>query len=400
MADAPTLTLPTPAALNDFNLSRFVRSASPGNDKNNPFLTVTGVDGDNASMPTGTFDTDDNYFMNEVFIEAFNYQPVKVNTTTENGVTKASLVYGGGSGSNAPNIIGKFRVLLSKKEVSLRHGHNWKSSSSMMSDIYNNVAELRDNLAFGSSLLVNAAARAGADAEFQTPVNHKVDYQKVYESSDYPSVTLDFQLMTNNNFMRDVYIPIMALTAFTYPKRFSGTAAQNSPTNSDNNWKTIIANAVNSAQGVIEGTGQQVSEFLSLTARQYTFTPPCLFNIYHQSGLYTYSNCFCKSMDITYEGPWYNASFDELKIFNMLRGGPLTQTVNRRTFPSVARITMTFESTELLMRDDFQLILAGFSNIANTGNTTFTQFGNTSQAGDSPTRPIGPTNPANGASIG
>lgn len=401
MADAPIVTLPTPPALNDFNLNRYVSSYSPGgNNQKNPFLTVVGVDGENASMPTGDYDNDPNFFMNEVFVEVFNYQPVKIKTTVENGVTKASLDYGGGSAANAPNIIGKFRILLENKDVSISHNHQWKESNSFLSDIYNNFSEVRDKVAFGTSLGVNGLARAGANTEYQTPVSHKVDYQKVYERSDYPTVTIDFQIFTNNNFMRDIYIPVMGLTAFTYPKRFSGRDDQNSPENSDNTWSkvfTALANATNQTENILENVGQQATEFLSLTARQYTFTPPCLFNIYHQSGLYTYSNCFCKNMNVSYSGPWYNASFDELRIFNMVRGGQLSQFVNRRSFPSVANISMTFESTELMMRDDFQLIVSDFSRIANTGNTTFTQFGNTQQAGDAATRPPGPSNPANGA---
>jgi hypothetical protein len=367
------IIIPTPAALAKYNLNRFVGSNSFNGEKNNPFVTVAGK----PSVEEGDYDEDFNYFMNEVILEAYEYQPVRVTTKPVNGMVQASLDYGGGG---IPPLLASFRLLLDNdKNIKIEYQHSWeKSQKDLLTGLFGAVDKGFNNLAYGATQASNAAARLGNAGEFVSTPIKKIDYQKIYQSSTVPNTTVQFTAFTNDNFIGDVYLPIMALCAFTHPKRYTGEKDESSSEEASK-WDKLlkgVRNVLGATTEIAADASQAINETLALTARQYTLKPPCLFNLYHQSGLYSYSNCMCKSFSVEYEGPWYNATAPEQQIFDVLSTGPMKLNVNRRSFPSIARVTMVFEPNEILTRDDFHFIAGSFSSIANSGNTTFTKFGN------------------------
>lgn len=372
---AETIIIPTPYALSQYNLDRHVRTSAFDGKKNNPFVTVNGE----ASVGKSEADTDNNFFMNEVILEAFEYQPVRVTTKPVNGMVQASLDYGGNTGK--PSLLATFRLLLDNdKNVSISYSHTWSTpAKSLLTGLYKDVNGIADKVAFGTTIASNGLSRIGSGEEFKTEPIKRIDYQKVYETSKIPDITVNFTAFTNDNFIGDIYVPVMALCAFTHPKRFTGEKDESSSEEASKWEKTL--SAVSSALGTVttataEAT-QTINETLALTARQYTLKPPCLFNLYHQSGFYTYSNCMCTNIKVDYEGPWYNATNKEQQIFDVLSKGPMKLNINRRSFPTVARVSMTFTPNEVLTRDDFHFITESFRSIADKGTTTFTKNGTT-----------------------
>jgi hypothetical protein len=355
-----TIVLPTQYALSDFGLSRFVKKTDKNN---NPFIKYSNekIDGNQEEMDK---------YLNEVFLEVFENQPIKIKTEPDaGGVMRAKMQFGG-STSN-PNILAKYRILIPSQQVPIAHNHYWNKGSSFLGDVYNAINNLQDIGAVASTVAANAAAMASDNTNFRSPVAHKTDFEQTYERSDHPSLQLEFNLFTNSNFIRDIYHPLMELVSFTYPKRIS--PSDDAKTSNGGN---IVDSAIESTMGklnTVDRAVQQVKEYISLTARQYALRPPCLFNIYHQAGLYTYSNCFCKSMNILYDGPWYNATSSEEVNFNIdIAPKSTTQT---RTLPSTAKVTMVFQSQELMFRDDFTLISSRFREILRNGSvTSFNQF--------------------------
>lgn len=348
--------LPTEKALSDFGLSRFVRKTDRNN---NPFIKYSGEPKINTTEQR-------DHFLNEVILEVFENQPVKIETSPDaGGIMRAKMSFGGEKATQ--NIIDSYRILIPSQQINIAHQHKWGAGSSFLGDIYNKVNEVLDTGSIVLTSATNAAQLApGGQSNFQSPVSHKTDFQQTYEKSNHPEVQLDFQLFTNNDFINDIYAPLMTLVSYTYPKRIN---SKDTPQTGG-----VLEQTINQAQTVAEKTAGELKEFVSISARQYSLRPPCLFNIYHQSGLYTYSNCFCTNVSVNYDGPWYNADGQDTSNFNI--DVPQEYYLNGRTFPSTAKITMSFKSSELMFRDDFTLISKRFQQLVDSGEstTTFNQF--------------------------
>jgi hypothetical protein len=340
---ADEIFLPTKEALGDFGLTR---TATLVDAKNNPFIKAPGTNQSNTAEG----------FLNEVILHAFEYQPVKITTDNSGDVPKVKMDFGG---SSQPPVIAKYRILL-KNQPSFEGKHEWSpGAKGMMDFFYNAVNKAPETLAVATSVINNIGTYVAGGDNFEVPSNRRTDYQYTYSETAYQQVSLNFELITNNNFIRDIYNPIMDLMSLTYPKRYANDAE---------------GNVLNAATDAVGQAPQAVNEQFSLTARQYTLKPPCLFNIYHQSGLYSYSNCHCAGFTVNYDGPWYNASAEELSQFNILKGQAPSVQMQTRSFPSVAKISMQFKSGERMFRDDFKKIRDSFNQIINNSKTTFSQF--------------------------
>jgi hypothetical protein len=355
--------IPAPAALEAYNLKRYVASMTP---KNNPFIKVT----DTPVTAKGTYDTDNNFFMNEVILQAFEYQSFAVTTAPgPGGVTSTTIDYGTKA---APVPIHTFRILLDGENdlPPISYTHEWKEpDKSAMSDIFNSINELSTKVFGITDIVKGVTGKLDGDLPYNNKPIRKLDFQKIYKNSPYPGVELNFTSFTNNNFLEDVYDPIMTLIALTHPKRYTNT-----PTSESDKPLTTISNTASQVQDAVAQASQDLVEALALTPRQYTLQPPMLFNIFHQAGLYTYSNCMCSSISVSYSGPWYNTTISEQQTFDNLSQNSLIQNINRRSFPTSAKVSMKFESGERMTRDDFTTIKSNFKSIANSGNTTFTKF--------------------------
>jgi hypothetical protein len=359
------IIIPNRNALSKFNLSRFVGSLNSASGSENPFIKVANTD----VVPSQV--EDENYFMNEVVMEAFEYSPVKITTEDRGGgLVQTKLTYGGGSASSM-TVLQKFRILLnSDEDITVKYGtHKWDDSpASMFQGIYDVINDTAAAAAMVGTAVTNAAARFGANQEFKPDTIQRVDYQKIYKNTDYPSFDINFTLFTADNYIEDIFTPLMTLIAYTYPKRITPQ------TNDKGKDSSLLGQAADTGQAVSQASAKaanDLTEALALSARQYTLKPPCLFNVYHQSGLYSYTNCMCNNMSVKYEGPWYNTSYEEQVAFDGLNKG-VKMNVSRRSFPSIAKVNMSFETSERITRDDFSFLQSSFKSIADSGQTTFT----------------------------
>jgi hypothetical protein len=339
------IKLPTTEALSDFGLTR---TPTQVDAKNNPFIKAPNT---NPSSPAS------DAFLNEVVLHAFNYQPVKVTTDNSGPIPKVKLDYGGGSGPS--KFEGKFRILL-KNQPTIEGKHTWNPGGKGPLDFfYNAINKAPETIAVYGALAQNAVTYFKGGDDFAVPSTRRTDYQYTYADTEYQTVTINFELFTNNNFLRDIYKPIMGLVSLTYPKRYSNTEG---------------GSIIEEGTAALGEAAQAVTEQGSLTARQYTLKPPCLFNIYHQSGLYSYTNCHCMGFTVTYDGPWYNATASETSQFNILRGSEPSAKIETRAFPSVAKVSMSFRSGERMFKDDFEKIYNSFNSIMSSSQTTYSQF--------------------------
>lgn len=369
------IIIPTPQALSRYSLSRFVGTKSYNGQENNPFIKVNE---DNSTSQIANDYNDKNFYTNEVILQVIEYQPYKIKTKEVNGMVQASLEYGSGSAANAAPPIATFRLLLDDDKVKTQFKHEWKDpGASLLSSLYDKLNDVSSNVAMGTTLAANGAARlgVGGDSPYVTEPLRKTDFQKVYNNSSYPTVPIQFTAFTNDDFINDIYLPIMAIISYTHPKRFVGA---NSYIGTGDDWLSLLSKTSSILGDIVATANQKIIESVALTARQYTLKPPCLFNLYHQAGLYSHVNCMCVDISIEYEGPWYNTSAKEQQIFDVLKNGPIELNISRRAFPTIAKVSMTFETSNRLMRDDFTFMAKNFIDIdkVTPGSTTFTQFGN------------------------
>jgi len=314
--------IPVPSVVGKYKLDRYVSGTSHNGKGQNPFIKVSG---NNATSPSNTGES---CKLNEAVIEAFEYQPVRVTTENVNGVMRSKLSYG----SSKPPAVHKFRVLLDTEDITIPTvSHGWSDSAdSPLSAVYEFVQSGWGQITTGITDAANVVSRVGLGGNYSTAATPRIDYQQVYQNTVPPTINLEFTALTNDNFFEDILKPVLTLTSLTFPSKVGGA----------------------------EGAGAAAAEMASITARQYSLKPPCLFNVHHQSGLYTFESCMCTSLDVQYSGPWYNGTLSEQKAFSA-SSGSLSVKVENRLFPTMAKVKITFLAGQRVVRGDIQAIIDG-----------------------------------------
>lgn len=361
--------IPSAEALTAYGLSRYVSSRYTGN---NPFIKVN-----NTNTSPSLFN--ENATMNEVILQCISPQPVKLRTQVDGNITKTILDYG----NRGPDILQTYRILLDADKVMVKYGkHSYVQGSSIIKGVFDAVAKSTAIAEATSTGVQNLTTMIGADGTYTADKVVKLDFQKVYKSSDYPTFDLSFTALTHDNFLGDIYFPLLGLAAYTYPKRFvTDRTEANTPSDAEATLTNTIKQLAASSADWVAKLSQKAQETIALTTRQYILSPPCMFNISHAAGLYTYTNALCNSMSIEYDGPWYNSTSVENDIFNLFenKGLGLQLSSFARSFPTMAKVTMSFETSELITRDDFSTQASNYTNAISNGSLTFTNRGTTTQ---------------------
>jgi hypothetical protein len=198
MSDIVSVSIPSENALKAYNLSRYVESPRKHTNSNeNPFISVVDRNSREKDMNTATLAGDSkSHYMNEVILDVAEYTPVRIITEQKGNVVQAKLEYGG-SAHKDQEIIASFRILLDNPNVQLSYNHTWQApTASLLSSLYNKVNEVVTDGAMLINAAQNAAAAAsliGYDSKFNVAPISKIDYQKVYQDTAYPEVTLEFK---------------------------------------------------------------------------------------------------------------------------------------------------------------------------------------------------------------
>ena len=253
----------------------------------------------------------------------------------------------------------------------------------------------------------------------------RVDTIDEYQTSEKQSISVPFVLFTKGDFIRDIYRPLMFLTALSYPSRLaedplaaSGKALVNNlatkgreslGVNNLADIKELPANATeaqkreyNAKKGentVKEAAGKSIdfmqgganagldfigdlatgaNEVLNAGAFRYIIAKrPEFLSVRHASGLFNFKLAVIENFTYTFKGPWINSigdiinySPDESRrassLFNTYlhsRG----RTPMPYAFPSIAECSMKFKNVEPVFREDYLALMLGASDFDGSG---------------------------------
>jgi hypothetical protein len=303
-----------------------------------------------------------------------------------------------------------FEIIYKNSSIQIDHNHDWEdmpmfSTEGAVTNLGGLIKKYSSLGIAGTAITaLNAIFAEGSDkAKGATRKNSfgSLDTAPIYKGSGKQSITLQFTLMAHNNPVSEVVIPSLLLTYMTYPKSSTrpegiidamtkalteekNKIEQQLKVGEDEGSKAKL-NAINKvASNVINTFGIADKD----TWRFVIGAPPPKWTISASNGIYHLEKCHCKSINITYHGPWIKPP-DGTTVGNMLGQiankstvglGELSKSVfpNSTEFskdfltgtksdtplkglPSYADVSMTFEADfDQLFGEEFLLGAAGF----------------------------------------
>lgn len=227
--------------------------------------------------------------------------------------------------------IGSFTIYPTNDTNSLafQHEHSYSSGpgvTGIISSVMGIVNGADDLLNLTNNVI--SSAKSGSEQAAVQNTNRKIDVLEHYESTNKQSMTIDFNLFTKDDFLEDVFKPLMFLTALSYPKRhlkgnLGDSIKKLADAANDKTSPTFIRNISNllSNAGI---DASKISEFinnLDATAaetggigpfRYFIESRPEFLSVRHASGLFAYPLAAIKSVKYEFQGPWYNVDGHKL----------------------------------------------------------------------------------------
>ena len=374
-----TIYLPTPEACEAIGLKRFPAKYPFGGDKgkNRDAANDIGVQykkfGDSHQYQSLQYLDVANYFNpRDIVLEVLSNRPFTVKTETKNGVTKSIYDYGDG----VPEPEYKIHISPTTEsgfELDITHSHEWGASGSIFDTMLKGAAELVGNVddlitKFGN-VTKGVKGKSNREAYKATP-NRRIDVAETYVSTEKQSITIPFLLFTpggEENFIKDIYGPIMTLTKISYPKR--STALGDS-----DKWlseKMGIKKESNSKATGTDANGgdtQKQDDATMLDAinainpgfRVFVSDPPSYVNVYHNGGLFKYNNCYITKFSYKYKN-WVDGDGEALKHLQSNASITDSDLKNARfAYPLIAECSLEIKTTEPLFADDFVSLSAQY----------------------------------------
>lgn len=396
-----TIYLPTPAACEDVGLHRFpakYASSAPSLPSSTGFQDFTG---DTYTTPSDVGkigvqyekfgDTKyakslQNLLLKEYFnpkdivIEVLTNRPytIKTQTSDDGKITRSIYDYG----DKVPE--SEYEIHISPCtdggfELDINHNHTWGASASIFDKILKAGVELMgnvDDFITKTKNIAKAVSKDGNRGAYKATPNRRVDVAETYESSEKQSITIPFVLFTaggEENFIRDIYAPIMTLTRISYPKRSTSLG------DTDRALADTFGIGKKSGDSGTDGNGQPSTKddesiMNALNAinpgfRTFVSDPPSYVNVSHNGGLFSYKNCYISKFSYKYKH-WVDGDSDFIKK----SGGPdsrITDFSSKNAnigYPLIAECSLEIKSTEPLFSDDFAALSEQYGSKANRSN--------------------------------
>lgn len=227
------------------------------------------------------------------------------------------------------NTIGSFTIYPANQDwLSQSHTHSYKSGDQ---DLIASTLQGGLNLVSGLESimrLTNAGMNSlqSGNLKGNDPAgnvyNRKVDVLDYYDSSDKQTLDITFNLFTRNNFLNDIFRPVMFLTALGYPKRalagdFGKLVDKNLKGVSDIAAKfpdSPIALLLKQGADTLKGAGIDIDDIENKLStfggigpyRYFVSKRPEYMTIRHASGLFYFPVAYIRGFKYTFKGPWYN----------------------------------------------------------------------------------------------
>lgn len=380
-----TIYLPTSAACKDVGLNRFpskYSSSAPSLPSNTGF---TDFSGERYVNPTNTgnigvqyekfgnskysnslqnLSVKENFNPKDIVIEVLTNRPYTIKTKTEGNITRSIYDYG----DKVPESEYEIHISPCSEggfELDINHNHTWGASASIFDKILKAGTELIgnvDDFITKTKNIAKAVSSGENRGAYKAAPNRRVDVAETYESSEKQSIIIPFILFTaggEENFLRDVYGPIMTLTRISYPKRSTSLGDADKFMAEKLNISKP-SSGVNGTDGNGQSSNQDDESIMNtLNAinpgfRTFVSDPPSYVNVSHNGGLFSYKNCYISKFSYKYKH-WVDGDGDSINK----TGGPESRITDFSVrnanigYPLIAECTLEIKSTEPLFADDF-----------------------------------------------
>jgi len=229
------------------------------------------------------------------------------------------------------NTLGVFTIYPTNSDyLNFSHKHTYNDEdrvASSINQVLGTVNTADTLLSLGATVL--GSSQRGQEQGVNSIVQRRIESISTYSGTAKQSITIDFVLFTKNDFIRDVFRPIMFLTSLSYPKRTtSGNFANIGQAASKATQKAALnAGTPDSIRSLLLASGVKAEEAGKLLDnlenkfsryggigpyRYYVSRRPEYMSIRHASGLFTFPLAYIDSVDYSFQGPWYNFNGDPL----------------------------------------------------------------------------------------
>lgn len=375
---AQKLFFPTPTACDAIGLKRFPAkyAGSTPADSSRKDSTDIGVQyqkfgNSRQAMSLQNLETRNQFNPRDIKIEVLTNRPYTIKTVKgPNGTMVSEYSYGDNK------IEPEYEIHISPTteggfELDINHEHTWGAAGSIFDKILKGAAELVGNVDDFITKVGNISkgvqGKSNSDSYKATP-NRRIDVAETYVDTAKQSIVIPFVLFTpggEENFISDIYGPIMTLTRISYPKR------ANSLGDADR-WLSEKMGIKKEGQAGATGTGangqattaQDDAQMLdAINAinpgfRVFVSDPPSYVNVSHNGGLFKYNNCYISKFSYKYKH-WVDGSTDtQVRPIKEAIGTGQTitdaQLKNAKfAYPLVAECSLEIKTTEPLFADDF-----------------------------------------------
>jgi hypothetical protein len=362
-------------------------------------------------------------FVNSVVLEVLSNTVPKIkhqkSPNGQNGIITTTYEREG-----APLVLGNIHILpnLNDDGIGFDHTHTYGKQDDIVTNILTGIS----GLIGGASDTLDAISKvqkgaSGSGRLGPKPIT-KIDIADSYQSTDKMSITLPFTLFTKNNFIRDIFGPIMLLNVISHPKRTNVRIFEDVIKIYKDTRKAIDPNLSDAQLDSETIDPEQVENFLNDVIpgfRLFAGAPPSYVNVKHAAGIFYLKNCVITNFSYKYKGPWVstidNASRDGQNSTNTAKGHvpwwkfwlPKPDIldlefakVNTFAWPSFAECSITLRSVDPVFADDWASLLDNMMNTVYTADSGQVTNGivsvmNANNSTNSFTSPSNPTSVGN-----
>lgn len=243
----------------------------------------------------------------------------KSGATGKNGIITTTYEKG-----NEPEIIGEINILpnLQEEGIGFDHVHSFTKQDDIITNLLSTVggviAGTTETVAAIGAVIEGNIPTAGRSTV--KPVT-KIDIADSYQGTDKLSITIPFTLFTKNDFIRDIFGPIMLLNVISHPKRtnlrvvddlIKGFRGVNAAARSASNGKFGVSDKTFDDQFASKLQNGGEAAFNTLNSimpgfRVFASAPPSYVNVKHSTGIFNLKNCVITNFSYKFKGPWVSS---------------------------------------------------------------------------------------------
>jgi hypothetical protein len=261
-------------------------------------------------------------------------------------------------------------ALDSDSELTGKITNNWGGGDDILTQAVQGVAQIAANL----SEIGRSVGQAVKEPDFAG-----VPFSPLrYKGSEHGTVTINFTLFTKNNYIRDIYYPLMFLKSLCYPKSMEWSDEAIALLEKGIDQLTAIPKEMREkAKKFIEEVKLKVKVKGSAAEMAAQFVgdrfkiikPPPLLKVEHSSGLIFMNRAAITEFTYKAEGPWIRMHYDGLfgKIFGLLdktTGAALDRLIQDAyikfpsyvdcCYPTRVKCSITLKETEFITRETYR----------------------------------------------